>query len=316
MNISFASKGWTAVDCSDGVSLCAVSVRVSARGEKARVTAATTALAQSPEAEANTLRDMLGRVDRSLPQLVTLRRDEYKLRVVAEPAVSQREMQNSLRWALSTDSDTPMDDTNLDWLRIPTEEQLPTRQRQMYAVMTARPLLAARMGVWRQAGMRPKVVDIRETALRNLAGALERPGEGLALLAADADGVGIVITHQGSLYLDRHIDQPVAELRAADAETRVRLHERIALQLMRSVDVIARSYPFMPVKRVVIAPSPEALGLSEYLTEQLPLPVELLDLRQVFDLTKVPTLAENPALQARCLVPLGAALRGARGAAS
>jgi len=101
-------------------------------------------------------------------------------------------------------------------------------------------------------------------------------------------------------------------LRAADAETRVRLHERIALQLLRSIDVIGRNYPFMPVARIVVAPAPEALGLMEFLSAQLPLTVEPLDLNQVFDLTKVPTLAKSPALQARCLVPLGAALRSAK----
>jgi hypothetical protein len=43
--------------------------------------------------------------------------------------------------------------------------------------------------------------------------------------------------------------------------------------------------------------------------------VEPLDLNQVFDLSKVPALAQSSALQARCLVPLGAALRSARVAA-
>jgi len=44
------------------------------------------------------------------------------------------------------------------------------------------------------------------------------------------------------------------------------------------------------------------------------LPVERLDLDRVFDLSRVPELAQSPALQARCLVPLGAALRSAKAA--
>jgi hypothetical protein len=47
----------------------------------------------------------------------------------------------------------------------------------------------------------------------------------------------------------------------------------------------------------------------------LQIKVELLDLSQVVDLTKVPALAQSRALQARCLVPLGAALRSAKVAA-
>jgi hypothetical protein len=120
----------------------------------------------------------------------------------------------------------------------------------------------------------------------------------------------MVFTHQGSLYLDRTIELP--ELAAADDAIRARLYERIAVQLFRSIDVVGRSYPFMPVTRVVVAPAPEAPGLHEFLAGHLP--VEPLDLDRLFDLSRVPELAQSPALQARCLVPLGAALRSAKAA--
>jgi len=310
MKFGVNNKGWTVIDCSDGPSPCAVSLKTAVRaGERPQVLAVAEQAGPGSDSDAAALRDLMGQMDRSLPVLMTLARTQYRLRVMPEPAVPQREMLASLRWSLSTEGDGPLDDIDLAWMRIPTEDQLPSRPRQLYAVMIAKAWLTARLGAWRQVGVRPKVVDIRETALRNIAGALERPGEGLALISADTEGVGMVFTHQGSLYLDRYIEQPLAELRAADPETRVRLHERIALQLLRSIDVIGRSYPFMPVTRVVVAPAPEALGLLEYLSAHLPLTVEPLDLNQVFDLTHVPALAQSPALQARCLVPLGAALR-------
>ena len=316
MEFGVNNKGWTVIDCCDGPSLCAVSLKTAVRtNERPQVLSAAEQAGQGSDPDAATLRDLMGRVDRSLPVLMTLARTQYRLRVMPEPAVPQREMQASLRWSLSSEGDSPLEDVNLAWMRIPTEDQLPSRPRQLYAVTTTKAWLTARLAAWRHAGVRPKVVDIRETALRNIAGTLERPGEGLALVSADTEGVGMVFTHQGSLYLDRYIEQPLAELRAADPATRVRLHERIAVQLMRSIDVIGRSYPFMPITRVVVAPSPEALGLLEFLTAQLPLTVEPLDLDQVFDLGKVPVLAQSSALQARCLVPLGAALRSAKVAA-
>jgi MSHA biogenesis protein MshI len=313
MRFGINNKGWTVIDCCDGPSLCAVSLKAAVRtSERPQVLNVAELAGLGPDPDAAALRDLMGLVDRSLPVLMTLARTQYRLRVMPEPAVPQREMLASLRWSLSSEGDGPLEDVNLAWMRIPTEEQLPSRPRQLYAVMTGKAWLTTRLAAWRQAGVRPKVVDIRETALRNIAGALERPGEGLALVSADAAGVGMVFTHQGSLYLDRYIEQPLAELRAADAATRIRLHERIALQLMRSLDVIGRSYPFMPVTRVVVAPALEDLGLFEYLAAHLPLAVESLDLNQVFDLGKVPALAQSSALQARCLVPLGAALRSAK----
>ena len=316
MEFGLNSKGWTSIDGSDGASLCAVSVRTAVRaGERPQVMSVAEVTGPGADHDNAALRDLMGQVDRSLPVLMTLPRSQYRLRVMPEPAVPQREMLASLRWSLSTDSDGPLEDFNLAWMRVPTEEQLPTRPRQLYAVMTPTSGLNARLAVWRQAGVRPKVVDIRETALRNVAGALERPGEGLGLVSVDAEGVSMAFTHQGSLYLDRFIEQPLAELRAADAATRAQLHERIALQLLRSIDVIGRNYPFMPVTRMVMAPAPEALGLLEFLSAQLPLTVEPLDLGLVFDLSRVPALAQSSRLQARCLVALGAALRSAKVAA-
>ena len=65
---------------------------------------------------------------------------------------------------------------------------------------------------------------------------------------------------------------------------------------------------------MLVAPEPEGLGLCEYLATHLPVQVERLQLSQVFDMNKVPALAQSPALQARCLVALGAVLRSARSA--
>lgn len=318
MEFGLNNKGWTSVDAGAGAgaSLCAVSVKTAARaGERPQVLAVAEVVGTGDEADTATLRDLMGQVGRGLPVLMTLPRNEYRLRVMPEPAVPPRELLASLRWSLSTDADGGLEDFNLAWMRIPTEEQLPARPIQGYAVMTPTAGLDTRLAAWRQAGVRPKVIDIRETALRNLAGALERPGEGLGLVSVDAEGVSMAFTHQGSLYLDRFIEQPLVELRAADAATRAQLHERIAVQLLRSIDVIGRNYPFMPVTRLLMAPAPEALGLFEFLSAQLPLAVEPLDLGAVFDLSKVPALAQSPALQARCLVALGATLRGAKVAA-
>lgn len=315
MDFGLNNKGWTVVDCSgDGASLCAVSLKSAVRGTvRPQVLAVAEAVGTGAEPDAAALRELMAKLDRSLPVLMMLARSQYQLRVVPEPPVPQREMPSSLRWSLASDSDAPTEEFNLAWMRIPTEEQLPARPKQLYAVMTPTAWLNARLIVWRHAGMRPKVVDIRETALRNIAGALERPGEGLALVCADAGGVGMAFTYQGSLYLDRYIEQPMAELQAADPAARLQLHERIALQLLRSIDVIGRNYPFMPVTRLVVAP--ESLGLLDYLKAQLPMTVEPLDLNRLFDLSQVPELAQSPALQARCVVPLGAALRSAKAAA-
>ena len=311
MSLTGSVKGWTGVDGSDGASVCAVSVRTAVKaGQKPVVVSVKQLTNADSDTSPEVFRELLSNSASGYATLVTLPRTQYRLRVMPEPAVPAREMMSSLRWTVATDADTPGEDINLDWMRIPTEEQLPQRPRQIYAVITPTDALSARLITWKQFGFKPKVVDIRETALRNVAGALERPGEGLALVSADRHGVGMVFTHQGALYLDRYIDLPQDGLEATDAATRAKLYERVALQLLRSIDVVGRSFPFMPVTRVIVAPQPKPLGLLEFLSAHLPLAVEPLDLQAVFDLSRVPELAQSTELQARSLVPLGATLRG------
>ena len=49
-------------------------------------------------------------------------------------------------------------------------------------------------------------------------------------------------------------------------------------------------------------------GLDEYLSSNLYMPVESIDLASVFDFSRTPELADK-ALQGRFFLPLGAALR-------
>lgn len=312
MRFTINPKGWTAIDCSDGPTWCAVSVKAPRHaGERPRVHAAIALPNPGPDGETAALKEILRRVDSRFSTLVTLGRSQYRLRVMAEPPVPDREMQASLRWSLAADSDDPEEDLNVAWMRIPTAEEMPARPRQVYAITASKVWLAAQMALWKQAGLKPKVVDVRETSLRNVAARLELTDEGALLVAPDDTGLGMVFTHHGSLYFNRYVEQPAAEWRSATPATRDRLQERVVAEVQRSIDVVGRNFPFMPIRRVVVAPAPEPLGLLETLGEHLALPVEQLDLGRVFELDGAAELAQTPALQSRCLVALGATLRSA-----
>ncbi|WP_157118963.1 type IV pilus biogenesis protein PilM [Azohydromonas lata] len=316
MGLGANTSGWTVLDSGDGRSMCAVSVRCAARGgQRPRVLAAVEVACADAQAEPDALRGLMGQVERRLPLLCTLSRSQYRLRVMAEPAVPARELLQSLRWALSTEGDTPQEEHNLAWLPIPAQEQAPSRGRQGYVVSTPSEALDARLATWRAAGVRPKVVDIRETALRNLAGAVEPPGQSVALLSAEAAGVAMVFTHQGALVLDRFAELAAEEPGAADPAAHERQQERIATQLQRSLDVLGHAYPGLPPASVLAGPAPRWPELGTFLSARLAQPVLPFALEQVFDLTEVPHLAQSAALQARCMVALGAALRGMREAA-
>ncbi|MDN3921692.1 PilN domain-containing protein [Roseateles violae] len=302
---------WAAIDAGPGAQALGVCVRRGLRaGSKPQVLSCARLDALKAD-DAGALAELAKKIHVLGASLaLTLGRSDYRMLVVAEPPVTAEEMAGSMRWAVGPLLDMPLDEVDLAWMSIPTAEHLPSRARQMYVAVAQQVLLNEQAALFqRKAGLTLKAVDVRESAQRNIAALLEREGEGLALLHVGTQGVSISFTFQGELYLDRFIEQPLAEWEAADAAARLKIHERIALPLLRSVDFINRNLPFMPVSRVVLAPLPAALELQAYLAEHLPLQVEQLDLGTVFDLSKTPELRE-PTEQARYFTALGAALRG------
>ncbi len=315
-------KGWSAVDVgSDGL-LVGVSVRSSAHAG-ARPQVVKCAQVTGAALDAAALTELVRKISvAGFPWTVPLQRNDYRILVVAEPPVLAAEMDRSLRWALGAMLDFPIDEANLVWMRIPTAEFQPNRAKHLYAIVAQQSVIKQQTalfaqvnkqqtGVLARAKLALQAIDVRETAQRNIAALLEKKGEGLGLLSMDSHGVTITFTFDGELHLDRFIECSLAELLAADAQGQQKFFERIALQVLRSIDFINRNNSFMPVERIVLAPLPAQIGLHDYLSQNLSVQVEALDLASVFDLSLTPELA-LPENQSRYLMALGAALRGMR----
>lgn len=239
--------------------------------------------------------------------VVPLDRKAYKILVIEEPAVRQDEMEQSVRWAISNMIDYPIADANVSWMKIPTSKLLPNRPPHIYVVATRSETVAAHVQAFKLAKLPLRAIDIQETAQRNIASLVAKPGEGLALLAAGKRGVQLTITFDGELYLDRHIDENLFG-ESVDQAARERARERVVLQVQRSLDFINRTLPFMDIQRLVLAPMPEESELRNQIAENLAVAVEQLDLSKVLDISRAPQL-QQMASQADYFVALGAALR-------
>lgn len=234
---------------------------------------------------------------------------EYQLLSVDAPNVPPDELKVAIRWRLKDLLDFHVDDATIDVLDVPIAKDAATHNHSMYAIAARNQLIEQRQALFEQARIPLNVIDIPEMAQRNISALLEPEGRGIAMLSFDMEGGLLTTTFSGELYLARRIDVTLAQLQNADEEKRNGFYDRITLELQRSFDHFDRQYRFIALSKLVLAPlgvvGPE---LQSYLAANLYVPVEILDLESVLDISNVPELRQ-PEEQQRYFLALGAALR-------
>jgi MSHA biogenesis protein MshI len=234
-----------------------------------------------------------------------LRPDQYQILLVEAPAVKPEELKSAVRWRIKDMLDYHVDDATIDVLDVPVPPGPVQRAHYMYTVAARNDTIRATIERFAAAGMPLAVIDIPDTAQRNLAARLETDQRAVLALTFDAHGGLITVNFAGELYLSRRLDVTALQLAEADDEERARLFDRVLLETQRSLDHCERTYPFFALGRVLLGPLASDPGLREHLAANLYLPVEALDLTQ---LLKLPA-SWTPAEQAKWLKLIGAGLR-------
>ncbi len=217
------------------------------------------------------------------------------------------ELREAMRWRIKEMVDYPIENAGVDVIDIPAPG---SRNPQMWVVVSSHDVLVPRVHLFQDAKLSLAAIDIPEMAQRNLATLFEEPNRGLALAAFDDKGGRLTISYQGELFMTRHIDVGAPELTGPQAES---LHERVLLDIQRSLDNFDRNYSAIPLTRLMIGPLPGGEPFVDYLGMNLSLPVAMVDLADVLDIGTVPQLADV-AMQADAWLALGAALRDGSGA--
>jgi MSHA biogenesis protein MshI len=255
--------------------------------------------------------------------LTLLKPADYQILFVEAPAVEREELKPALRWRIKDMLDYPVDEAALDVLELPLAGSAAQRARQLYAVAARNETVRATVERLAKAGITVSVVDIPDTAQRNLAALFEEQEHAVAVLTFDEHGALITVTFHGELYLSRRLDvtsdqliDSVGKYRPAgddglvleDEESRGGLFERVLVEVQRSLDACERSFPFFSVGRVLLGSVPEEAGLLAHLAGNLYLPVEPLDATRVMRLPPA-SAAWAPAERGRFLKLIGAGLR-------
>lgn len=199
---------------------------------------------------------------------------EYQVLLVDAPNVPQTELKTAIRWRIKDMLDYHVDDATVDLLEVPRNPAGGDRAHAMYAITARNEVIKSCIGRFEAAHIPLSVIDIQETAQRNVAALFERDERGLAMLHLGNDQGLLTINYRGELVLARRIDVPMGDLVSASGARREEQYQRILLELQRTFDHFDRQYTYVPVAKLMLASEPEETGLLAHLAANLDLPVE------------------------------------------
>lgn len=235
---------------------------------------------------------------------------EYQMLMVEAPNVPANELKTAIRWKIKDGLNFHVDDATVDVLQIPASKYGADRPSSIYAIAASNATIQKRIELFEQAKLALEIIDIPETAQRNVAALYEQEDRALALLAFDDRGGLLTFSSGGELYLSRRLEITVGQLQDANEDLRAQYRDRVELELQRSLDYFDRQYNHIPVSRVLVC-APDSARMVEALASAIEAKVEKLDLSQVMDISAVPALGDSGFVPF-ALPALGAALRQER----
>ena len=298
-----SQAGWTAVTLGNKGVYVAQATYVGPRPQISRCT-----FYASNEVNSSTLERVRKEAQLENVRFTTLLApNEYQMMMVEAPNVPVDELKTAIRWKIKDSLSYHVDDATIDVLQIPIGKYGSERPQSLYAVAASNETIRKRISLFEKAKIDLAVIDIAETAQRNIAALYETEGRGLALLSFNDEGGLLTITSDGELFLARRVDITVGQLSDADEMLRQQYRDRVELEVQRSLDYFDRQFHHLSINKMLVS-APEDLNLVVTLGSSLGIPVEALDLAQGMDIVGVPELADSE-YASYALLSIGAALR-------
>jgi MSHA biogenesis protein MshI len=235
-----------------------------------------------------------------------LRPAQYQLLMVDAPNVPREELKSAMRWLVKDLVDYHIDDATMDVLDIPVDKDAPSKSHYMYAVVAKNAIVKEQTAEFERAKIPLQVIDIPETAQRNIAELYETADRGVGMLTFDRAGGLFTLSFKGELYLARRLELTWSQLVGSRDSQRQSYFERIAVEVQRSLDHFERQYQNIVLSELLLGPMPEDIGLQAFLSSQLYLPLRQIDLADALEFGGDDIGAEK---QWQLFHVLGAALR-------
>jgi MSHA biogenesis protein MshI len=206
---------------------------------------------------------------------------DYQILIVEPPKVPAEELRAAIRWKIKDLIEYHIDDATVDVFEVRDEKDTKGQAKAMYAVATPNEVVQKRIGLFEQARLPLRIVDIPEMAQRNIATLFESPDKATAMLAFSSWGGLLTISFHGELLLTRRLEVTAGQLGQREHGDHYR--ERVATEITRSLDMFERQRLSVAVGELVLAPLPQDPDLEQFLRDKLYVPVAGVDLPRVMD---------------------------------
>jgi len=270
---------------------------------------------------------------------------DYQMLQIEAPAVPADELKSAARWRIKDMVSRHVDEVTLDVMHVGAA--LGPARQQLFVVAATNDALKATSQLAQAAGLQTGVIDIVDTAQRNLhtraAARLDLADRATACLMLHGPHCLLTICIGDELYYSRRLDwEPglpdvAARHVTAPAATELLRYEaveatglqwagdalayelgateepaeeatpRLVIELQRSFDVWERSSPDQPVAQLLLHTGQSSAALASYLQSVVGLRVQVLELAQV--LPGAERGGDWDGTQRACLPLLGALLR-------
>ncbi|NVK40163.1 MAG: pilus assembly protein PilM [Oceanospirillaceae bacterium] len=244
-----------------------------------------------------------------------LNKQEYNLELIESPHVEDAELVEAVRWRLKDLIQTPIEETAIDVFPLPNDAYR-GRMRMVYVVAVAKSIIEQKLTLIRSCGLDPKVIDIEELALRNIALYLPEVNKStVALLGVKENNGEIYMFSNEDMYLTRSIDLGMSSLRgeiqtASESQHLGEMADRFVLDIQRSLDYYESQLGKGVANSIYLLPfDAQGVDIKKILLPNLIPPIHTLDCRKFIPFSErvSPTIEE----QEKVLTVIGAVLRRA-----
>lgn len=246
---------------------------------------------------------------------LVLNPDNYRRVDIEAPDVDEKEMNEAIRRKVHDFFDFPVDKAIVYYYQ---SSMYGRRHAHMSYVKTlnviASPIdtLTKLIEKCTRVGLQLNVIDIQETSIRNLAVHMPENESGVVLLHMQAFSSTLLIQKEGTIYVFRTLDfgyenLGLSEPFADDNSPSAHAHNRLALEIQRSLSYVESYYGIPPISIVAVIPLPENThNLLDGLTRNLgsDIAFQVLDMSAFIDCRMLP----DNQTQSFCAPVIGATL--------